>query len=68
MVLIIVLGPIATLMSVSDGCNVGTSEVTNFDWNQVGIIEVTRFLKEANFITSATLSLSLQPTLCSLFK
>jgi len=45
MLLIIFLGLIATLASVCDGCDVGTSEVNNFDWNQVSITVLTRFLK-----------------------
>ena len=68
MLLIIVLGLIAKLASVSDGCDVGTQEVTNFDWSQVRTIVLTRFLKEAAFITAARLSLSLHSAFCSLFK
>lgn len=45
MLLIIFLGLVAKFASVCDGCEVGTSEVNNFDWNQVGIIVLIRFLK-----------------------
>jgi len=41
MLLIIFLGIITKLASVCDGCDVGTSVVNNFDWNQVGIIGLT---------------------------
>jgi hypothetical protein len=34
-------------MSVSGDCDVGTRDVKNFDWNKVGIIVLTRFLKQA---------------------
>jgi hypothetical protein len=44
MLLIIVLVLIAKLASVCDGCDVGTSEVDNFDWKQVDISVNTRFL------------------------
>jgi hypothetical protein len=37
MMLIIFLGLIVKLALVCDGCDVGTSEVVNFDWNKVGI-------------------------------
>jgi hypothetical protein len=36
MLLIIVLGLIAKLALLCDGCDVGTSGVENFNWNQVG--------------------------------
>jgi hypothetical protein len=44
MLLIIFLGLIAKLASLCDGCDIGTSEVNNFDWNQVDISVNTRFL------------------------
>jgi hypothetical protein len=44
MLLIIVLGLIVNLASVCDGCDVGTSEVDDFDWNQVDISVNIRFL------------------------
>jgi hypothetical protein len=37
MLLIILLGLIAKLALVCYGCDIGTSEVTSIDWNQVGI-------------------------------
>jgi len=53
MLLIVFLGLIVKLTSVSDGCDVGTSVVNNFDWDQVGIVVLTRFLKQAAFKTAA---------------
>jgi hypothetical protein len=53
MMLIIFLGLIAKLASVCDGCEVGTSEVKKFDWNQLGIILRTRILKQSAFKTAA---------------
>ena len=53
MLLIILLGLIAKLASVCDGCEVGKSEVNNFDWNQVGIVVLTGLLKQAAFKTAA---------------
>jgi len=53
MLLIIFLGLIAKLASVCDCCDVGTSEVNNFDWNQVGIVVLTGLLKQAAFKTAA---------------
>jgi hypothetical protein len=44
MLLIIVLGLIAKLASVCDGCDVGTLKMDDFDWNQVDISVNTRFL------------------------
>ena len=58
MLLIIFLGLIATLASVCDGCNVGTQEVNNFDWDQVGISVLTRFLEEVAFMTAAKIYIS----------
>jgi hypothetical protein len=37
MLLIVVLGLIATLTSVSGDCDVGTQEVNDFDFPKVGI-------------------------------
>jgi len=53
MLLIIFFGLIVKLASVSDGCDVGTSVVNNFDWDQVGIVVLTRLLKQAAFKTAA---------------
>jgi hypothetical protein len=53
MLLIIFLGLIAKLASVCDGCDVGPLEVNNFDFTKVGIIVMTRFLKQAAFKTAA---------------
>jgi hypothetical protein len=55
MLLIIFVGLIAKLALVCDGCNVGTQEVNNFDWNQVGIFVLTQFVNEVVFITAASL-------------
>jgi len=53
MLLIVFLGLIVKLTSVCDGCDVGTSVMNNFDWNQVGIVVLTRFLKQSAFKTAA---------------
>ena len=53
MLLIIFFGLIVKLTSVCDGCDVGISVMKNFDWNQVGIVVLTRFLKQSA-ITSKT--------------
>jgi len=53
MLLIIFLGLIAKLASVSGDCDVGTQIVHNFHWNTVGISVVTRFLKQSAFKTAA---------------
>jgi hypothetical protein len=55
MLLIIVLGLIAKLVSVCGSCNIGTEGMTNFDWFQVGINVLTQILKQAAFETSAWL-------------
>ena len=41
MLLIIFLGLIAKLTSVSGECNIGTSDVDDFDWNKVGVCVLT---------------------------
>jgi len=46
MLLIIFLGLIAKLTSVSDSCDVGISKVKDFDWTKVGIGVLTRFLQQ----------------------
>jgi len=53
MLLIILLGLIAKLASVCDGCEVGKSEVNNFDWKRVGIVVLTGLMKPAAFKTAA---------------
>ena len=47
MLLIIFLGLIAKLTSVSGDCDIGSSVVDDFDWNKVGVWVLTGFLKEA---------------------
>jgi hypothetical protein len=47
MLLIIFLGLIAKLASVCDRYDVGTSEVNNFDWNELGFVVLTQFLTQA---------------------
>jgi hypothetical protein len=47
MLMIIFLGLIAKLTSVSGQCDVGTTDVTHFVWNKVSVRLVTGFLKEA---------------------
>jgi hypothetical protein len=49
MLLIIFLGLIVKLALVCDGCDVGTLEVNNFDYNLVGTSVLTRFLTYASF-------------------
>ena len=44
MLLIIFLGLIAKLASVSGDCDIGTQDVKDFDWNKMGIIVLTLFL------------------------
>jgi hypothetical protein len=44
MLLIIVLGLIAKLTLVSDDCDVGTQEVDDFYWTEVGVRVLTGFL------------------------
>ena len=45
MLLIIFLGLIAKLNSVCDACDIGTHGVENFDWTEVCIRVLPRFLK-----------------------
>jgi len=52
MLLIIFLGLIAKLTSVSSDCDFGTGEVKYFDWYKVCISVLTRLLKEAAFKTT----------------
>ena len=47
MLLIIFFGLIAKLALVCGDCDIGTSEVDDFDWNKVGIIVLTWILKLA---------------------
>jgi hypothetical protein len=42
MLLIIFLGLIATLTLASGDCDVGTQDVNDFDWTEVGVILLTR--------------------------
>ena len=51
MLLIIFLGLIAKLAFVSCVCDLGPSDVTDFDFVKVGINLLTRFLKQAAFKT-----------------
>jgi len=53
MLLINFLGLIAKLASFCDDCDVGTSEVNNFDWNQLDMIVLTQILKQSAFKTAA---------------
>jgi len=46
MLLIIFFGLIAKLTLVSEGCDVGTQKVKNFDWYKVGISVLTRSMKQ----------------------
>jgi hypothetical protein len=57
MLLINFLGLIAKLASVCDGCDVGTHEVKNFDWNKVCTVVLRQFLIQAAFKTSDFLCL-----------
>jgi hypothetical protein len=47
MLLIIFWGLIAKLASVSGDCDIGPSEVDDFDWNKVGVWVFRGFLKQA---------------------
>jgi hypothetical protein len=51
MLLLLFLCLIGKLASVSGDCDVGPRDVKNFDWNKVGMVILTRFLKEAVFKT-----------------
>ena len=59
MLLIIILGLMAKLMSVSGDCEIGTHLVNDFDWNKVGIRVLTRFLKQAGSKTATPLHISM---------
>ena len=59
MLLIIILGLMAKLMSVSADCDIGTHLVNDFDWNKVGIRVLTRFLKQAASETAILVHISL---------
>jgi hypothetical protein len=48
MLLIIFLGLIAKLTSVSGQCDVGTSDVTDLNWNRVSVRLLTGFLKRSS--------------------
>ena len=48
MLLVIILGLIAKLTSVSGDCVFGTED-ENFNWNKVGISVLTQFVKQAAF-------------------
>ena len=41
MLRIVILGLMITLAHVSNDCGQGSGKVTDFDWNKVGIIELT---------------------------
>jgi len=51
MLLIIFLGLIAKLMSVSSDCDVGTLKLKDFDWNKVDISVMNCFLKQTSIKT-----------------
>ena len=53
MLLIFFLGLIAKLALYCYGCDVGTTDVNNFDWNQVGSIVLIGFLKQSVIKTAA---------------
>jgi hypothetical protein len=46
MLLIFFLGLITNVALFCDGCDVGTTDVTNFDWDNVGIRVLTEFMKQ----------------------
>jgi hypothetical protein len=52
MLLIFLLGLIATLTSNCEGCDPGISEVKHFDWSKVGVTVLRRFLKQETFKTA----------------
>jgi len=58
MLLIIFLGLVATLTSVSGGCDVGTQDVKDFDFYMVGIGVVTWLLEQAAVNVSAWFDIS----------
>lgn len=53
MQLIIFLGLIAKLALVSGDCDIGTSEVDNFDFPKVGVSVLAGFLKQTSIKTNA---------------
>jgi hypothetical protein len=55
MLLIILLGLIAKLALVCSGCDVGTTEVTNFNFSLVGICVLTRYFTQAAVKNAAKL-------------
>ena len=59
MLLIIILGLMAKLMSVSADCDIGTQLVNDFGCNKVGIPVLTRFLKQAASKTATLVRISL---------
>jgi hypothetical protein len=52
MLLIISLSLVAKIAFVCGGCDVGTSEVKNFNWTAVGITVSITFLKLTGFRTA----------------
>jgi len=54
MLLIILLGLIAKIASICDGCDIGNSAVKKFDWNRAAIFVLRRVLKEADVRTAAS--------------
>jgi hypothetical protein len=59
MLLIVILGLMAKLMSVYGDCDIGTQSVNNFDWNKVGICVLTGLLKQAASKTATLVHISL---------
>ena len=59
MLLIIILGLMVMLMSVSADCGIGTHLVNDFDWIKLGIRVLTWFLKPAASKTATLLHISL---------
>jgi hypothetical protein len=49
MILIVFLGLIAKLTSVSGDCGGGNDYVTNLNWDKVGISALIQLLKQAEF-------------------
>jgi len=58
MLLIIFLGLVATLTSVSDGCDVGTQDVKDFDFFRVGAGVLAWLLEQAADNVSAWFDIS----------
>jgi hypothetical protein len=58
MLLIIVLGLIAKLALVCDGCDVGTLDVNDFDWTKVGFSVFKRLMKQAALKTAVLVYIS----------